>query len=580
MDIRPSDTTVKVLLSAKCQFEIPRFQRDYSWEKTHYQEFLDDMLESISFEKDEAIISSYFFGTMLFIGSLDRAGGVLKVVDGQQRLTTVTILFSALSDHFREINNEKLSERVFDYIMSEDDNGNSVRILKSESSYPFFSYYIQDRYKQEHREAVSEEEECIKDSFNYLYKRTSEDNLRAYLKKRYGKEYSTNLTYEDLLKAIRDQVLSSSIIAICTGEKKDANKIFEILNAKGKKLASVDLIKNKIFEILAQTEPVDIAEEKWKDIKKHLYSGKNTVGLATFFRHYWSSKYPNTSETALYDMFIKKVGQNASAYNALLDDLQKNAKYYSQIINPSRKDYCNKKEYYWLVQSLMILSEDFNIVQIRTLLLSLFDAKQRGILKEKDFKSLILYLEGFHFAYNALLARRPNILNSNYTKYARIIRKSESAEQVRKTIEELRNSIDMIYPSYQDFKEAFVNLKYSKKDDYDNIKTKYAVNKLDCFYSKNKREVFAEDGSIEHLLPESFGKAALGIGNLILLEYSINNDAGDRCYDEKRTLYYNQSSYDWVNLFISKNETWNESGIEKRAEGMAKVFYERVLGRN
>ena len=126
-------------------------------------------------------------------------------------------------------------------------------------------------------------------------------------------------------------------MTICTSDKKDANKIFEILNAKGKRLASVDLIKNKIFDVLNKTEPADTADEKWNAIKSHLYSRKNTVGLSTYFRHYWRSKYSNSSEVQLYDNFIKKVKPDVVTYNALLDDLVKNAKYYSQIINPTRE---------------------------------------------------------------------------------------------------------------------------------------------------------------------------------------------------------------------------------------------------
>lgn len=158
MQIIPENKNVSSLLSTRCQFEIPRFQRDYSWEKKHYQEFIDDMLGNLKFDNNTVAPTDYFLGTMLFIGTMDKPGNLLKVVDGQQRLTTITILFSALSDHFKEIGQDKLSEKIFEYIMSEDNNGEIVRILKSESSYPFFSYFIQDRKKSEAPAPSSEEE--------------------------------------------------------------------------------------------------------------------------------------------------------------------------------------------------------------------------------------------------------------------------------------------------------------------------------------------------------------------------------------------------------------------------------------
>ena len=578
MDVRPNSMTIKLLLGSKCQFDIPRFQRDYSWESNHYQEFIEDMLDCLIIGDGEISNAQYFLGTMLFIGNLDKAGQQLSVVDGQQRLTTITIIFSALSDHFKENGNEKLSERIFDYIMAEDDDGNKVKILKSDTSYPYFQYFIQDRDKKEKRDTNSEEEECIKHAFDYLYMKTSESEIKRYLQRRYDKKQINELSYEDLLKALRDQILSSTVVTICTSDKKDANKIFEILNAKGKRLASVDLIKNKIFDVLNKTEPVDVADDKWNAIKNQLYSGSNTVGLSTFFRHYWRSKYSNSSEIQLYDNFIKKIKpQDAVTYNDLLDDLVKNAKFYSQIINPTREDYDNKKQYYWLVQSLRIMANDFNIVQIRTLLMSLFDARDRGILKGKDFKNLIIYLEGFHFSYNALLARRANVLDSIYSNHARAIRKCNTSEEIKQELAELRVALDDKYPTYQDFKDTFVTLSFSKKDHPDNLKVRYVINKLNCFFSDNGQEVFPDDGSIEHILPESSGEVALNIGNLILLERTLNEKADNKEYALKKDEDYSKSAYKWIKKFIKEHNDWNADDIEERAADMAEVFYNEIL---
>ena len=578
MQIIPENKNVTSLLSTRCQFEIPRFQRDYSWETKHYQEFIDDMLENLKFDNNTVTPTDYFLGTMLFIGTMEKPGNLLKVVDGQQRLTTITILFSALSDHFKEVGEDKLSEKIFEYIMSEDNNGEIVRILKSESSYPFFSYFIQDRKKTEGRAPSSEEEECIKIAYEYLYKRTSEPELKRYFPEQYDKKYETSKLYVNLLKAIRDQVLNSTIVTICTKDKQDSNRIFEILNAKGKRLASIDLIKNIIFENLKTTEPVDDAEVKWEEIKNSLYSGNNTVGLATFFRHYWSSKYSNeSSENKLYDSFKKTIKGSSLSYKEFLEDLVKNAKYYKQIINPDNNDYSNRKEYFGLVQSLKIISSYFNIVQIRTILLSLFDARDRKILGCKDFKKLVSYLERFHFAYNALLAKRANIIDGMYKKYAKQLRTCNSRQELSEVIRRLRNDIEKQYPTIGEFKDAFIKLNYSKKEHPDNIKTKYAINILYCYYSGVKKEVFAEDGSIEHILPESSGLHALNIGNLILLEGNLNNNADNVTYEDKRIHQYAKSSYKWVKDFSNAHTTWNDSDIDQRAEEMAEDFYNNIL---
>ncbi len=580
MDIKPSTMTITQLLSSRCQFSIPRFQREYSWERRNYREFIDDMIACLKITDKAIFDSPYFLGTMLFIGNLEMAGQTLDVVDGQQRLTIITILFSAISDHFRELGNNKLSERIFQYIMTEDDNGDSVRVLQSKTHYPFFSYYIQDRKKELFQEATSEEEVCIQETFEYLYQRTSENSLRSALYKLHGKKYVDNISYEDILKALRDQVLKSLVVIISTGDRKDANSIFEILNAKGKRLASVDLVKNQIFSVSIATEPADFADITWNTIKNILYSREETVGMATFFRHYWISKYSQSSEKQLYDKFIKTiVPATDDNYKKFLQDMEKNAQYYVQIVNPSRADYQNRKEYFWLVQSLDYLSDKFNIVQIRIALMAILEIKECGLIATGKFKSFVQYLEGFHFVYNAVLSRRSNVFDSPYSSFARKLRKCQTKEQVNKCIEDLKNKLDKQYPSYNDFRNKFTQLKYSKQDTPDNMKVKYIINKMYCYFTNGKEEVFPDNGSIEHILPESSSEMALNIGNLILLELKLNNDADQLSYHDKRNKYYSESNYDWVKNFISDHLEWTENDIVIRADKMANIYYHKILGK-
>lgn len=557
---------------------IPRFQREYSWEKKNYQEFIEDMIDSLHIENGVISHDQYFLGTMLFIGDIAEVSDKeISVVDGQQRLTTITILFSALSDKFRLLNEEGLSSQLFKYVMTKDDDDNDVRILKSKSHYPFFAYYIQDLEKSNPTEPNSEEEICIKETYDYFSNILNEQSLKKLLERKHGKDIIDTLSLIDILKALRDQVLNSTIIVISTKDEKQANKIFEILNAKGKRLAHIDLIKNKIFEILNQKEPADFAEETWNEIKSTLHSGNESIGLATFYRHYWISKYTKTPSTKLYDTFIKsKLSKNQDQCKQFLKDMLQNAKYYMQIINPKIEDYDNRKEYAWLVQSLKNLINDFNIVQVRVALLALFDVKDQDLVSTKKFKSTILYLERFHYVYNTVLALRPNKLETIYSKFAIALRKSTSKDETSQIIDgKLIKPLEAIYPKEDAFCERFVKMFYSKKDTSSNIKTRYAINMLNCFYSQ--KELFESDGSIEHLYPESKGGVSLNIGNLILLEVKINNDAGQIEYKEKAKKYYPQSQYKWINSFIKDHPDWDEKDIEDRASMMAETFYNFIL---
>lgn len=578
MNIKPYDKTVRDLLGSKRQFVIPRFQREYSWDKKNYQEFLEDMLGNLIIKDGRISSSQYFLGTMLFIGNFaEGTEQEIQVVDGQQRLTTITILFSAMSDIFLTLGEQTLSRQLFAYIMTEDDDGNEVRILKSKTSYPFFSYFIQDKEKKMSPDATTEEEHCIKETYEYFRAQLTEAKLKSMLKRKHGSEIVEALSEIDVLKALRDQVLNSTFISISTTDREQANKIFEILNAKGKRLAYIDLIKNKIFEVLNKVEPADFAEETWKNIKETLSFGKESVGLATFYQHFWSSKYKKISSNKLYEAFNSTIKKSETEYTEFIKELLKNAKIYMQIVNPKREDYNNRKEYFGIVQSLSCINNYFNVVQVRIALLALFDTKQRGIVDFTMLRDTLSCLENFHFAYNAILANRTNRLEKIYSSFAIALRKSQTKAEAKCVIrDKLVAPLDELFPTFDSFSEKFVALSFTKKDKVSNVKTKYAINKLNSLYSNN--EVFANDGTIEHIIPEKEQGNTLNIGNLILLEDNLNVEAGHENYANKCAVYA-KSNYIWVKNFVAQHEQWDSSMIEQRAKEMAKVYYTEILKR-
>lgn len=579
MNIKPYDKTIRDLLGSKRQFFIPRFQREYSWEKKNYQEFFEDMMGNLTINNGKISASQYFLGTMLFIGNFtEGTEQVIDVVDGQQRLTTITILFSALSDRFMALEEETLSRQMFKYIMTEDDDGNEVRILKSKTNYPFFAYFIQDKEKSIQPDAITEEERCIKETYDYFFAQLKDNKLKNILKRKYGSDLVDVLSEVDILKALRDQVLNSTFVSISTTDRDQANNIFEILNAKGKRLAHIDLIKNKLFEVLKKEEPADFAEESWKQLKEVLNSGKESVGLATFYRHFWISKYKKSSSNRLYDDFMSTVAESEPTYTQFLKDLIFNAKLYMQIVNPKREDYGNRKEYHWLVQSFNTLNNYFNVVQVRVALLALMDVKSRKIIDLSTLKKAVEHIENFHFAYNAILSSRANRLEKIYSSFAIAIRKCENLTEAKKTIRtKLYEPLDQLFPSYEDFSKKFIELSFSKLDNPSNVKTKYAINKLNCYFAE--KEIFPDDGSIEHIVSEREGDFALNIGNLILLEGALNGEAGQVPYKDKITIY-NKSVYPWVAQFVADHSEWDQTMIYNRAVELSKIYYQKILGKS
>lgn len=577
MDFNPENKTIKDLFVSGHQFEIPRFQRAYSWEKRHYSEFLSDIVSNLKVSDGKLSADAYFLGTMLFIGNfVDANRAPIKVVDGQQRLTTITILFSVLSDLFKSTGDEVLAEKIFRYIMSTDDDNNEVRILKTKSNYPYFAYFIQDFKKEVRQQPKSEEEDNIRQTYEYFYNSLQDRKIRSLLKQKVGANEVNKLKYVDILKAIRDQVLACTFISISTTSHDQANRIFEILNAKGKRLDEVDLIKNAIFEVLNQEEPADYANEMWTTIRKTIEDLDSGVGMSTFYRHFWSAVYKKTSAGKLYDDFRKKITQSTDGYKAFLAEMQNYAELYSAIINPKLTDYKNKQQYQWLVQSLDALTNTFGIIQVRVLLMALLDAKKRDVISMSVFKNCILYLENFHFAFNVIVSDRGNKTDSIYSKFAIALHGSKDKSESSTLVANLIKDLNEYFPSYNQFRDEFVKMEYYKESQPSNLKTKYALYKLNTFFSGE--EVFPKNLSVEHIWPESESTVACIIGNLILLETNLNQEAGQDKYTVKKKTY-KKSKVQWVSQFLDKYPNWDTGEFTTRAQELAEIYYTKVFGK-
>lgn len=517
-------------------------------------------------ENGQIVPDAYFVGTMLFIGNFIESGkNVIKVVDGQQRLTTITILFSVLSDLFKKKGETKLSQVIFRYIMAQDDNGDDMRILKTKSNYPYFAYFIQDYTKSHSPEPESEEEENIKQTYEYFSKQLEERKIKQTLKKNHGADEVSSLDYISILKAIRDQVLNCSFVSISTETGDQANRIFEILNAKGKRLNEVDLIKNKLFEVVCGEEPVDVANDYWTKVRNIIEDVESGVGIATFYRHFWAANYTRSSSGKLYDGFKKSVKPaNRQRYTEFLKEMLVFAEYYSQIVEPSLAHYGNRQEYRWLVQSLKELTDTFNIVQVRVLLIALMNAKKKDLISMSYYKKAVTYLENFHFAFNVVVSDRGNKLDSFYSTFAVSMKGATSKPEAHKMIDELLiGKLDPLFPSFNKFEEGFVKLSFSKERLPGNVKAKYALYKLNSVYTEE--DIFEQGMTVEHIAPEIESISNRYIGNLILMETSLNGEAGEKDYQSKKIVYA-KSRNPWMADFMSENADWDVTKFEKRSK--------------
>ena len=393
MNFVASQKTVEDVFTSKKKMVIPRFQRQYVWGKDKLETLWDDIRDNITYDKnkDKLLVTEYFLGSLVLIekdDSIDR-----KVIDGQQRLTVFTIFFSAMYDIFHKEGKNDLADSIYGYVVTKNNDGEDVTLLETESPKPFFQSRIQSKNKDPESTPTGKEEERLLDTYNFFIKMLSKENIKIEFNTRFSKETD----YIESLKIIRDQILRCKLVYVAVTTIEDAYMIFEVLNGKGEPLSSVDLIKNKIFEVLNNEAPLDKAKTLWNEIKTNI--GKEE-DLIKFYRNFWLSRYKFTQEKKLYHVFTKQIKKSKSNYNIFLKELKKSSFNYKKIINPSISDWNTneKTSIYYNLNAFTI----FNVTQVRTIILVLLDLYDKNRITLKILKRCLNFLERFHFVFSAI----------------------------------------------------------------------------------------------------------------------------------------------------------------------------------
>ncbi|TFZ60140.1 DUF262 domain-containing protein [Photobacterium damselae subsp. piscicida] len=246
-------------MSVSKQYFIPRYQREFSWTKENIDELWSDLVNSITTTDEEYQCEEYFIGTLVLAGRDDSFE--VEVVDGQQRLTVITMFISALCRALNGAGGARAAQSTFDtYIKGSDRRGQEFAKLDKRSTTNFFQLLIQDLELHD-CSPQSEEDKLVKSAFEQINKLVS----KASLKKVFGlTDNVSNEKYIELINLLIDLIVDHlKVIRVNVLNSDDAYTIFEILNARGINLSPVDLIKNKVLQEWGTTYPIDFAKHKW-----------------------------------------------------------------------------------------------------------------------------------------------------------------------------------------------------------------------------------------------------------------------------------------------------------------------------
>ncbi|GAA7174200.1 DUF262 and DUF1524 domain-containing protein [Helicobacter pylori] len=521
----------------KNQLVIPIYQRLYSWEKEQCKQLWDDIIKIGGNDK----MDGHFIGSIFYVleDSITHSNNALLIIDGQQRLTTITLLFIALRNHLSdEVKRKEIEDHYL--INSDKDGDKKFRLILSESDKDTLLSLI-DKDKRKPSEPSSKIVENFKLFEEWVSKNTNK--------------------LETIFKGLDKLMIVE--IALKKG-KDDPQLIFESMNSKGVELTQTDLIRNYIVMETETEKQESFYNKYWRAMEEDFKQNKKLFDQ--FVRHYLTIKTRKIPNINKVYVVLKDYRQEGIGIEDLLKDLQKYCGYFCQIAFKKETDKDLNKALGFLV--------DLEMDVIYPLLLELYSDYSDGVLSKDDFIPIIALIESY-ICRRAVCGLGTNSLNKVFPSFTKHIQKNEYFKSLETAFGSLTNN--QRFPNNDEFKKLFITI-----DFYKFKKREYFFERLENF--DRKERVYTHEYTIEHIMPQELTeewKKDLGenfkeihdkylhiIGNLTLTGY--NNEYSNKSFKEKQGMEKGfKDSPLRLNQGLRDLESFGEEEIKKRAKDLA-----------
>ncbi len=521
----------------KNQLVIPIYQRLYSWEKEQCKELWDDIIKIGGDDK----MDGHFIGSILYVlDGITHSDNALLIIDGQQRLTTITLLLTALRDHW----NDKRKEIEDHYLINSDKDGDKkFRLILSDSDKDTLLYLI-DKDKRKPSEPSSK----IMENFKFFEKWISENTNKL----------------ETIFKGLEKLMI---VYIALKKEKYDPQLIFESMNSKGMELKQTDLIRNYVVMETEVEKQEGFYNKYWRAMEEDFKQSKIKDLFNKFVRHYLTIKIgkpPNINK--VYAAFKRYQQERGIETETLLQDLQKYCGYFCRIVFKKEADKDLNKALGFLV--------DLEMDVIYPLLLELYSDYSDGVLSKADFIPIIALIESY-ICRRAVCGLGTNSLNKVFPSFTKRIQKNEYFESLEAHFDYLTEK--QRFPNNDEFKDCFIKI-----DFYKFKKMEYFFERLENF--ERKERVYTREYTTEHIMPQTLreewerdlgenfqaihDKYLHTIGNLTLTGY--NPEYSNKSFQEKRDMEKGfKDSPLRLNQSLKNLESFGEEEIKKRANDLA-----------
>lgn len=554
MNIKSDSFNIKDFLKS-FKFQVPMYQRSYKWSKNEVEDFWNDL---------NLAEEGYLLGAFVLWPGKDE---YFEIIDGQQRLATITILFAVLRDLFLELSEKKLAAAIqSNYIGELNDEGEYVFRLKLGSKdYPNFKKYIQETSidvngKKVFLKSIKKGEGSLSLE-NYFFLRESAEGG--------FKTNSSNIEKIEKLKEIRDLLLDKiSVICVRVDDKADAFTIFETLNYRGLSLTVSDLLKNLLFSKIK--DRVDTAIQYWTRIEDILI--EKNADIRRFIRHFWLSKFNFVTETYLYKNIKKEIESKKYKDDKIIDfliELRNEATTYSQITQPDVGYWSTIDNTHKIYKTLCGISV-LDVKQCYSLLLCLIRAFKNKSITGSKLKELFKFIEIFSFR-NVISRISPTGLEKIYSDISIRINNANNKEEISIALETFKKIIlKTRNPSNEALKDGLSELRIDSRN---KKLITYILSEINYEGSYDEQQINSID--IEHVYPLNPSKEwndvkknieekelTTLLGNLTILSKSLNKKASNRPYKGKKEVY--KESQLPINDYFNSIEKWDNEEILTR----------------
>lgn len=559
--LQAGETTLNKLLNTSRQFIVPIFQRNYSWQKSQYEQLWFDILRASKFKEKQ----NHFIGSIVYIDMGTPAGRPqqLLLIDGQQRLTTISILLCAIKDYVQKFNLEtKL-----------------INLAKIKNQFLYNSDEIdEDKYKLLLN--VQDKETYIKliDNTIFTVNKPATNIIKCY---EFFYEHIEDFIKQDgQIDEIYAGIFKLSLVSISLDKDSDnPQMIFESMNSTGKDLSQTDLLRNYLLMDLTPEKQTRLYKTYWKPMEElfgeDIY--KNDVNKFDYFIRDFLTLKSDTGYICkinnVYENFKRYYLDNNCEKFAVLKDLFTYAKYYACIDLLQEKD--DELKLYW--QEFKKL--DSHVVY--PFLLKLYDDYSRQILIKEDFKKILQVVISYLWR-RAICEIPTNSLSKTFATLYQAVDKEDYVNSIIKAF--VFKSIYKRFPSDYEVRE-----KLQTKDIYHFRLRKYLLEALENYYHKEPIDLNTANYTIEHIMPQNIEhnllwQQMLGedwqevhslylhtLGNLTITGYNAemsNKSFGEKVNGESGFKH----SHLKLNESIAQCDVWNKKSIQRRTNILTDII--------